>query len=193
MNFRCTLASGAMNNINQVGLGFKCRQLFAGVYCACTMSMTLALPVIAHALKLLPWLRKLDGSAILSTMFRSVKISFVQTAALVHAEKHFPLKTSLRWQLIAEFVAKCVPVVSKATAPLLILGIQSSAEPTEFQCTPDMCKNSFALISTNHSELLSYAQYQANVAFSDPSLSAFKPVVLLPHMLTCCGKPVYLK
>jgi hypothetical protein len=127
-------------------------------------------------------------------MFRSVKISFVQTAALVHAEKHFPLKTPLRWQLIAEFVAKCVPVESKATAPLLILGgIQSSAKPTEFQCSPNVCKNSFALISTYHPELLSYAQYQANIVFSDPSLSAFKPVVLLPHMLTCCGKPVYLK
>ena len=130
-------------------------------------------------------------------MMRSVKISFVQTAALVHAEKHFPMKTPRRWQLIAEFVAKCVPAMpgsnDAARVPLMVLGSPSSAIPTEFQCTPDMCKNSFVLISNHHPELLSYAQYQAKVAFSDPSLSAFKPVVFLPHVLSCCGKPVYLK
>lgn len=61
-----------------------------------------------------------------------------------------------------------------------------------FHCTPDMCKNSFGLISTCHPEIRSYAEYQASVCFSDPSLSVFKPVVLLPHMLNCCAKPVYL-
>lgn len=81
-------------------------------------------------------------------MLRSVNISFVHTAALVHAEKHFPVKTPMRWQLIAEFVTKCVPVLSKVSVPLMALGSQSSATiPSEFQCTPDMCKNSFALIS----------------------------------------------
>ena len=96
-------------------------------------------------------------------MLRSVNISFVQTAALVHAEKHFPVK---RWQLIAEFVAKCVPVLSKVSVPLMALGSQCLATiPTEFQCTPDMRNNSFALISRHHPELLSYAQHQAQCHF----------------------------
>ena len=186
-----------MNNTNGVGLRFKSRQLFVRCLMRLRNAHDVGLLIVAHAPKCCHDSVKFNVRwycrAILSTMFRSVKISFVQTAALVHAEKHFPLKTPLRWHLIAEFVAKCVPVVSKATAPLLILGVQSSAKPTVFHCTPDMCKNSFGLISTCHPELLSYAEYQASVAFSDPSLSAFKPVVLLPHMLNCCAKAVYLK
>ena len=44
-------------------------------------------------------------------MISAVNISFTQTAALVHAKKHFPVKTPLRWHLIAEYVAKGVPAL----------------------------------------------------------------------------------
>lgn len=137
-----------------------------------------------------------------SKMMRAVSISFIETAALVYAEKHFPIKTPMRWQLIAEYVLKCVPVLSKpvsleagattAPIPLLVLGRANanSLTSTRFQCTPEMCRNVFTIISTSYPELLSYAHHQAEVAFSDPS---FKPVVLLPNVLNCCGKPIYIK
>ena len=127
-------------------------------------------------------------------MFSAVKLTFVQAAALIYAENHFPARTPKRWGLIAEFVAKCMQELSTANNPVMVLGIKSSAIPTNFQCSSDVCKNTFALISSHHPELVSYAQHQAQVIFSDPSrLSAFKPVVLLPHVLSCCGKPVYLR
>lgn len=131
-------------------------------------------------------------------MIRTMKISFAETAALVHAEKHFPAKTPLRWHLIAEYVAKCVPALnSKQTEltnpPLMIIGIPSSSVQCLFQATPDMCKTAFGLLSTCHPQLLNYSKCQAEVAFSDPSLSAFKPIVLLPSILSCCGRPVLIR
>ena len=129
-----------------------------------------------------------------STMFSAVNVTFVQVAALVYAENHFLARTPMRWVLIAEYVAKCMQELSTANDPLMVLGIKSSAMPADFHCSSDVCKNTFALISSHHPELVSYAQHQATVIFSDPSrMSAFKPVVLLPHVLSCCGKPVYLK
>ena len=133
---------------------------------------------------------------------RAVSISFVETAALVHAEKHFPMKTPMRWQLIAEYVLKCIPVLSgkpdaspdtAAPIPLMVLGNASSSTIARFQPTSEMCRNAFSIISSSHPELLCYAQHQADVAFSDPSLSPFKPIILLPHVLHCCQKPVYIK
>ena len=135
-------------------------------------------------------------------MMRAVSISFVERAALVHAEKHFPMKTQMRWQLIAEYVLKCIPVLSgkpnaspdtAATIPLMVLGNTSSSTIARFQPSSEMCRNAFSIISSSHPELLCYAQHQADVAFSDPSLSPFKPIILLPHVLHCCQKPVYIK
>ena len=105
--------------------------------------------------------------------------------------------------IIAEYVLKCIPVLSgkceshevgPATAPiapLMVLGNASSS--IRFQCTLEMCRSVFAIISSSYPELLCYAQHQAEVAFSDPSMSPFKPIMLLPHVLQCCGKPVYIK
>ena len=136
-------------------------------------------------------------------MTHAVSISFIETAALVYAEKHFPMKTPVRWQLIAEYVLKCTPVLSgkpeshevgPATAPivpLMVLGNVSSS--IHFQCTSEMCRSVFAIISNSYPELLCYAQHQAEVAVSDPSMSPFKPIILLPHVLQCGGKPVYIE
>ena len=85
-------------------------------------------------------------TAILSSskMMRAVSISFIETAALVYAEKHFPIKTPMRWQLIAEYVLKCIPALSgksheaglaAAPIPLMVLGNASSSTLTRFQCT----------------------------------------------------------
>ena len=104
-------------------------------------------------------------------MMRAVSISFVETAALVHAEKHFPMKTPMRWQLIAEYVLKCIPVLSgklgaspdiAASIPLMVLGNASSSTTARFQPTSEMCRNAFSIISSSHPELLCYAQHQAS-------------------------------
>ena len=132
-------------------------------------------------------------------MISAVRISFTQTAALVHAEKHFPLKTPLRWRLIAEYVAKCVPALdsrqnaSNEGMPSMVIGNPCSSSEVTFQATSEMCKTSFAILSSCHPDILQYSKCQAEVAFSDPSMSAFKPIVLLPPVLRCCDKPVYLK
>ena len=66
-------------------------------------------------------------------MMRAVSVLFVETVALVHAEKHFLMKTPMRWQLIAEYVLKCIPVLSgkpdaghspdAAPIPLMVLAL----------------------------------------------------------------------
>ena len=135
-------------------------------------------------------------------MFRMpdlVRISFIEATALMIGEKHFPVKTPRRWHLIAEYVAKCVAQLSEksVTPPTAMLigkpGSSSPQTPVPFQSTAAVCRMSFQIISTFHQEFLGYAQFQADILLSDPSLSAFKPVVLLLNTLTCCDKPVYLK
>lgn len=92
----------------------------------------------------------------LEKMTRAVKILFAETAALVHAEKHFPMKTPLRWHLIAEYVAKCVSALNSKQIeltnppPLMIIRSSSSSVQCLFQATPDMCETAFGLLSTCH-------------------------------------------
>ena len=61
-------------------------------------------------------------------MMHAVNISFIEMAAMVHAEKHFTMKTPMSWELIAEYVLKFIPVLSGKP--------EASPDTTEkyFQC-----------------------------------------------------------
>ncbi len=125
----------------------------------------------------------------------AIAISFTETAALVYGEKHFPVKTPRRWHLIAEYVSKCTQTISQqgcTHTPVIFIGKEGLSPAVTFQSTAPLCKTAFEMISSLHQELLRYSQVQADSLFADPSMSAFKPVVLLPKILHCCDKPVYL-
>ena len=123
-----------------------------------------------------------------------ISISFIETAALVYGEKHFPAKTPRRWHLIAEYVLRNVSNFSKETTEAhFCLGQQGSTSTLPFESTAEICKSTFSIISNYHQELLQYTKHQTEILFSDPSLSAFKPLILLPSILRCCERPVYLR
>ena len=102
-------------------------------------------------------------------MTRAASISFIETAAaLVYAEEHFLVKTPMRWQLIAEYVLKCIPVLSgkpeshevgPAKAPIVpLMALGNASSSINFQCTLEMYRSVYAIISSLYRELLCYAQ-----------------------------------
>ena len=60
----------------------------------------------------------------------------------------------------------------------MVLGQTKCGLPTKFECSADHCKQLFKLLSSSFKETLSLADYET-VLFSDPSASAFKPLILL--------------
>ena len=127
-------------------------------------------------------------------MVSCFEVPFTAVAALVDAEKHFPPKTPKRWDLIAEYVRKSNEALKGSTPtvtaePAMVLG-NAAVTPTKFLFSNDHCKLLFAILNTTYKHLLGYADQQAAIIFSDPT---FKPVILLPRKLTCCGRPVYIK
>ena len=132
-------------------------------------------------------------------------------AAVVNAEKHFPPRTPKRWYLIAECVQKLSAaqgsskkcgsgspgttqqLAAKVKEATMVLGQEQRGIPTKFECSADHCKQLFKLLSSSYSEILSLAADYETIIFSDPSTSAFKPLILLPTVESCCGRPIYIK
>lgn len=121
------------------------------------------------------------------------QVSFTSVAALIKAEKQFLQKTPKRWELIAEYVKKSTDVGSMENAhePHMILGFSKSL--IEFHCSADHCKQLFYVLSASYKHILDYVDQLEEMLFSDSLLAAFKPVILLPRILTCCGHPVSIK
>ena len=146
-------------------------------------------------------------------MASCIEVSFTNVAALVNAEKHFPPKTPKCWNLIAECVqklsgaqgssAKCGSGLSgtlttqrsaaKVKEATIILGQVQRGIPKKFNCSADHCKQLFKLLSSSYKDILSLAEDYETVIFSDPSASAFKPLILLPTVQSCCGHPISIK
>jgi len=144
-------------------------------------------------------------------MASCIEVSFTNVAALVNAEKHFPPRTPKRWNLIAEYVqklsatqgssTKCGPGSSETTQQsaakvkeaTMVLGQAQRGNPTKFECSADHCKQLFKLLSSSYNEILSLAEDYETLIFSDPSTSAFKPLILLPTVQSCCGNPICIK
>lgn len=124
------------------------------------------------------------------------QVSFIEVVAVVEAEEHFPPKTPKRWHLIAEYTGKMNDALKEERGalfgePTMLLG--SAASTVKFDCCAEHCKQLCAILSSSYKDVLRCAKQQASILFSDASLSAFKPVVLLPKKLNCCGHPVSIK
>ena len=141
-------------------------------------------------------------------MASCIEASFTDVAALVNAEKHFPPRIPKRWNLIAECVQKLRAAQSSsnkcgasetATTQLkvkeatMVLGQAHRGGPMKFECSADHCKQLFKLLSSSYKEILSLAEDYQMTIFSDPSVSAFKPLILLPTVQSCCGHPICIK
>ena len=124
------------------------------------------------------------------------QVSFVEVVAVVEAEKHFPHKTPKRWSLIAEYTMKMNDALKKERGvvcgePTMLLG--SGARTVKFCCCAEHCKQLCVILMSSYNHVLKCADQQGSILFSDPSLSAFKTVVLLPKKVICCGHSVSIK
>lgn len=126
-------------------------------------------------------------------MALAFEVSFTQLAALLNGERCFPVKTPKRWQLIAEYVQKAVSDEEK-TGNGAIMVIGCSKKTTTFQLTADHCKQLYSIVNASYKAMLNCTELQKDsILFTDPSDSAFKPIVLLPRTLSCCGHAVFIK
>ena len=146
-------------------------------------------------------------------MASCIEVCFTIVAALVSAEKHFPPRTPKRWHLIAEYVEKLSAgqgnrstqcdgqagtvttqrLAVKMKEATMVLGQTQRRVPMKFECSTDHCKQLFKLLSSSYRELLSLTEDFETVIFSDPSASAFKPLILLPTVQSCCVHPICIK
>ena len=123
------------------------------------------------------------------------QVSFVEVVAVVEAEKHFPHKTPKRWSLIAEYMMKMNDALKKERGvvcgePTMLLG--SGARTVTFCCCAEHCKQLWCDSDVELQPCSEVCRSARINLCSDPSLSAFKPVVLLPKVI-CCGHSVSIK
>lgn len=121
-------------------------------------------------------------------MSTSFEVGFCSVAALLNAERTFPAKTPKRWELISEYVLKS----NNGADPYMVLG--SGKKCLVFDSSAEHCKQLFIIISSQHDNMASFLKDQESIMFSDPSLhSSFKPIIILPRILNCCGHPIVIK
>ena len=124
-------------------------------------------------------------------MSRRFRISFVEVASVIQAVNHFPPSTPKRWNLISQFVRISSGSCVVETLPTMELG--SGATAIAFDRTEEHCKEAYQLLQSCSPAIFQYARVQAEVLFEDASHSAFKPIILLPGKMECCGKKVYIR
>ena len=100
-------------------------------------------------------------------MAKQISISFVQVAALVYGEKHFPPRTPRRWHLISELVEKCTTqaLTPHAVVPMCI-GANSSDKVVPFESSAELSRAKFASNFSRRSStsiLLSGHDWKLNV------------------------------
>ncbi len=121
----------------------------------------------------------------------SLQLTFTRLTSLVCAYKHFPESTPKRWELVAEFVRRCVGDTSDED-PLISIG-NAGGNSTEFEPTAHCCRLACRVLVQNHPHLFSYFEKQANALFADKGRTSYKPIVLLPGQLECCGRKIMIR
>ena len=118
-------------------------------------------------------------------------LSFSQLKSLLFALEHFPEKTPLRWSLIAKYVSESK--VEDKTKIRIGGSLKSkSGEEEEFNPTPEECKTVSQWLTKNHPQLLeSFDESEPFFKWSEKD--AFKPIVLLPSKLKCCGSSITIR
>ena len=118
-------------------------------------------------------------------------LSFSQLKSLLFGLEHFPEKTPLRWPLIAKYVSE---VKSQDKTKIRIGGSlkPKSGDAEEFRNTPEECKTVAQWLTKNYPTLLESVD-ETEPFFNGSEKDAFKPIVLLPLKLSCCGSCVTIR
>lgn len=118
-------------------------------------------------------------------------LSFSQLKSLLFALEHFPEKTPLRWSLIAKYVSES-KVEDKTNIRIGGSLKSKSGEVEEFNPTPEECKTVSQWLTKNHPQLIeSFDESEPFFKWSEKD--AFKPIVLLPSKLKCCGSSITIR
>ena len=119
-------------------------------------------------------------------------LSFSELQSLVFGLDHFPEKTLLRWSLIAKYVRERTVEDNTKIRISGSLTKSKSEEVEEFNSTAEDCKTVSQWLTQNYPELLeSYDEMEP--FYKSPEKDAFKPIVLLPGKLTCCGSNITIR
>lgn len=118
-------------------------------------------------------------------------IGMLELQALCDALRHFLTRTPNRWELVAK-------LVSSTTVKLNSLGpdlcLQGSVRGFRFKPQPDHCRSLSNLLHQDYPALLKYTDAMVTEPlFCHPEQDAFKPLVLLPHVDSCCEMPVMVR
>ena len=121
-------------------------------------------------------------------------VTFLQLTALVHAYKHFPANVPKQWQLVSQLVERCSSSESwksSSCSPTFYVGVGTTT--VNFDVSPDHCRRMCRDLEVHHRPLFSITEQQAQILFTDASKNAFKSIVLLPPISTCCGRNLFIR
>jgi len=118
------------------------------------------------------------------------KINVLQLNALVHAVDSFPPNTPKRWSLVSQLVCLGTNVTSSLTVEV---GAGGGSSCTIFDGSEDHCKGLYLTLLQNSPDIFQHRQQLTEQLFQDGTKSAFKPLVLLPGQMECCGRKVHLR
>lgn len=113
----------------------------------------------------------------------------IELQILCDALRQFPPQTPKRWELVAQ-------LVSTATAKLTSSGPDMHLQGGAVCFTPvnHHCRTLSLLLHEHYPALLQYNNvFVTDPLFEHPKRDAFKPLVLIPPIQSCCGLPVVVR
>lgn len=117
----------------------------------------------------------------------AILVNFAVLNALLFAIKHFAEGTPNRWEFICKYVQECP---KKEPSPCVSLGSGQHGMSKEFKLNSKVnCQKAYKIIRDQYPDLLNPINF-CKTLYMDPEKNAFKPVLLLPHDTTCCGKNI---
>ncbi len=121
-----------------------------------------------------------------------MQLPFTLLTSLVYAFKHFPECTPKRWELVAEYLRR-YSETSECSSEDPMIEIGDGRKLTDFEATAHCCRLACRVLVEKHHHLLSYAEEQAEILYTDKGRTSFKPIVMLPGRMECCGHKVIIR
>lgn len=116
-------------------------------------------------------------------------VGMIELQILCDALRQFPPQTPKRWELVAQ-------LVSTGTAKFTSSGPQLHLHGGAVRFTPvhHHCRTLSLLLHEHYPALLKYNNtLVTEPLFAHPQRDAFKPLVLIPPVESCCGLPVVVR
>ena len=116
-------------------------------------------------------------------------IGTIELQLLCDALRHFPSQRPKRWELVAQ-------LVSTGTAKFASTGPDLHLHGGAVRFTPvqQHCRSLSLLLHEHYPALLEYNNtFVTEALFQQPQKDAFKPIVLIPPIETCCGLSVVVR